>query len=253
MMRPYLVNEVRKDGIPVKSFPPVAVNEQICNPQVLQQLRMCLEGVVLRGTAHSLKTPAYQIAGKTGTSLVADKGIRYSDHMYQSSFAGYFPADNPQFTIVVVIRNKPHAAKYYGGAVAGPVFREVADRLYAGYLYKQWAATGKSDSSLINAAGLASTLKKVSMEVALNVLDSTEGHELGELVTTEDFKKVMRTVDASARQMPALAGFGLKDALEVCEERGLMVTISGKGKVRGQSIEPGSSVRKGQTIHLELN
>ncbi len=220
---------------------------------VLQQLKACLEGVVERGTARSLKTEAYTMAGKTGTSLVADKGITYADHMYQSSFAGYFPASNPQFTIVVVIRNRAHAPKYYGGLVAGPVFREVADRLYAGHLYKPWAKSGLPDSSRVSSAGLAGTMKHVIGTLAMAAKDSMGNSMAGQLVTDEDYHKILKPVSMPARQMPALSGFGLKDALEVCEERGLMVTISGKGKVATQSIEAGRAVRKGQTVHLALN
>jgi cell division protein FtsI (penicillin-binding protein 3) len=91
MMKPFLVNKLLKDGIGVKSFEPVVLNEKICSPQTLAQLKSCLEGVVTNGTGKKLETPAYKIAGKTGTALVADKGITYADHVYQSSFAGYFP------------------------------------------------------------------------------------------------------------------------------------------------------------------
>ena len=76
-----------------------------------------------------LKALTYPVAGKTGTALVADGKNGYGDHIYQSSFVGYFPADNPQYTCVVVIKNKPHAALFYGASVAGPVFKEIADRL----------------------------------------------------------------------------------------------------------------------------
>ena len=105
--------------------------DSICSSRTLAQLRDMLEGVVLNGTATKLQTPYYRIAGKTGTALVANGSRGYADKIYQSSFAGYFPADDPQYTCVVVIKNKPHAAKFYGGTVAGPVFREVADKLYA--------------------------------------------------------------------------------------------------------------------------
>ena len=80
---------------------------------------------------HLFKGAAYKVAGKTGTALVANGNRGYADHIYQSSFAGYFPADNPQYSCIVVIKNKPFAKKYYGAAVAGPVFKEIADKLYA--------------------------------------------------------------------------------------------------------------------------
>ena len=107
------------------------MEERICSDETLRQLRVCLEGVVTAGTAKALQSPFYKFAGKTGTALVANGKHGYADHIYQSSFAGYFPAKNPKYSCIVVIKNKPHAKKYYGGAVAGPVFKEIADKLYA--------------------------------------------------------------------------------------------------------------------------
>ena len=94
-------------------------------------MQECLEGVVVEGTGKSLQSSYYRIAGKTGTALVANGNRGYADKIYQSSFAGYFPADNPQYTIIVVIKNKPHAANFYGASVAGPVFKEISDQIYS--------------------------------------------------------------------------------------------------------------------------
>lgn len=253
MMKPYLVNMMLKDGVPVKTFEPVVLSEKICSDQTLGQLKECLEGVVLNGTARKLQTPAYKIAGKTGTALVADKGITYADHVYQSSFAGYFPADNPQYTIVVVIRNKAHAAKFYGADVAGPVFREVADRIFGGKIQRNMPPPEKTDSVLYAYHGISHTLKQINQVVNIHGTDSSKGKELAELYTTASYRPVVKGNDAPKNAMPSLNGFGLKDALEICEERKLRVTVAGKGKVVSQSIAAGQTVKQGQNIHLELN
>jgi cell division protein FtsI (penicillin-binding protein 3) len=253
MMRPYLVNMMLKDGVPVKKFEPVVLSENICTRQTLLQLRECLEGVMLNGTGKKLQTPEYKIAGKTGTALVADKGITYSDHVYQSSFAGYFPADNPQYTIVVVIRNKKNAAKFYGADVAGPVFREVADRIFGGKIQRNITAPQKNDSVLFAYHGTSHTLKNINGTVNIHGIDSSGGKELAELYTTASYRPVVKGNEPLKHAMPLLSGFGLKDALEVCEQRKLRVTIAGKGKVVSQSIEAGTTVKQGQNIHLELN
>jgi cell division protein FtsI (penicillin-binding protein 3) len=135
MMKPYLLNAVRDEGNTIKEFGPRVVSESICSNETLQQLKACLEGVCTEGTAKELfKNTPYKVAGKTGTALVADGARGYADKIYQSSFAGFFPAENPQYTIVVVIKNKPHAAVFYGGSVAGPVFKDISDRLYTTYV-----------------------------------------------------------------------------------------------------------------------
>ena len=254
MMRPYLVNVLLKDGVPQKTFEPVVISEKVCTDQTLSQLKECLEGVVTNGTARKLETPAYTIAGKTGTALVADKGITYADHVYQSSFAGYFPADKPQYTIVVVIRNKAHAAHFYGADVAGPVFREVADRIFSSRIQRSLnASQSSSDSSLFAFKGTANSLKRINRIINIKGKDSSKGKELAEVYTTRAYQTIIKGNDEPFNTMPPLNGYGLKDALEICEERKLKVTVAGKGKVASQSIAAGTSIKEGQNIHLQLN
>jgi cell division protein FtsI (penicillin-binding protein 3) len=253
MMKPYLVNMLLKDGVPVKKMEPVVLSEKICTERTLSQLKECLEGVVLNGTARKLETPEYKIAGKTGTALVADKGITYDDHVYQSSFAGYFPADDPQYTIVVVIRNKAHAAKFYGADVAGPVFREVADQVFSSKIRRSLPAPQHKDSVLYAFHGTTHSIKSINTVINIHGTDSSRGLELAEMYTSASYTPVLIGNKVPVNQMPSLNGFGLKDALEICEERKLRVTIAGKGKVASQSIAAGSIIKQGQNIHLELN
>src|SRR5678816_1412876 len=117
-----------------KSNEPHIVEQSICSESTLKQLQECLDAVCNEdgGTGYLLfKNTPYKIAGKTGTALVANGKRGYSDHIYQSSFAGYFPLKDPKYSIIVVIKNKPFAKKFYGASVAGPVFKEISDKLYA--------------------------------------------------------------------------------------------------------------------------
>lgn len=257
LMKPYLVNAIIKDGVPIKEFSPVVLRENICSAETLAQLKTSLEGVVTNGTGHKLKSEAYPIAGKTGTSLVADKGISYADHMYQSSFAGYFPANNPQYTIVVVIRNKAHAVKFYGADVAGPVFREVSDRLYAMCqkpVNSSLANSNLKDSSIRIYKGKAGSLKQIFMQLGIKEKDSIAQLDGSATASVnDDATPIIRSVSVGKNEMPELNGFGLKDALDICENKGLKVTIKGKGKVQQQSILAGAFIKPGQSIHLELN
>ena len=133
MMKPYLLQSVQQDGNMIRQIQPTVLKEKICSDQTLKQLKECLVGVCKDSGATAFKTfkgEPFTVAGKTGTALVANGSHGYGDHIYQSSFAGFFPAENPQYTIVVVIVNKPFAKLFYGASVAGPVFKEIADRLY---------------------------------------------------------------------------------------------------------------------------
>src|SRR5206468_1520105 len=128
----YLVNTVQENGVNIHENQPQVIEETVCSNKTSKLLRECLEGVCTEGTGAELfKGSVYKVAGKTGTALMANGSRGYSDHIYQSTFAGYFPADHPQYSCIVVIRNKPFAQEYYGAKVAGPVFKEIADKLYA--------------------------------------------------------------------------------------------------------------------------
>lgn len=256
MMKPYLLHAIQEEGTLIKEFKPTIKKEKICSNETLQQLKACLEGVCTAGTAQALfKNSTYKVAGKTGTALVANGNRGYSDKIYQSSFAGYFPADNPQYTIVVVIKNKPHAAVFYGGSVAGPVFKEIADRLYTTYVratnFKSIEAN-KVDSSIYSYAGFKNDLLHVGNKLGLTVTDKTsiETDWASIYGSKKSFSLNTKQLDASV--MPALKGLPLKDAIQVCENMGLKVLVKGKGKVEIQSIPAGQRIAKGQIIQLEL-
>ena len=255
MMKPYLVNEIRKDGQAIKQFLPVIVNDSICSASTLKMLMESLEGVVLNGTARSLQSKAYRIAGKTGTALVANGSRGYSDKIYQSSFAGFFPVEDPQYSIIVVIKNKPHAAKFYGAAVAGPVFKEIADKVYT-LKVTQTAnfnmALKRNDSAWYSYAGYTKDMVKVIDDLQLKVDSKGNQNNYGRLVK-QGQGNVLTGQDISLKNMPSLAGMGLKDVVYLCENLGLKVVVRGKGKAVAQSISPGEKIRKNQIISIQLN
>ncbi|MBW8685476.1 transpeptidase family protein [Chitinophaga sp. B61] len=254
MMKPYLVNAIMEYGQPVRDFDPEIVMDSICSQNTLRQVKAMLEGVVTNGTAKSLWSPYYKIAGKTGTALVANGKDGYSKKIYQSSFAGYFPANDPQFTCVVVIRNKPNAVKFYGGAVAGPVFREVADKLYAIAVEKQrpMRAAIAIDTLLAFKNGQGRDWKTI-----LNTLNLPTQGALGNSnwvsPRVDDKKIAFTTVKQIKGGVPDVTGMGLKDALYLLENAGMRVIVKGAGKVTSQSLPGGSILGKNQTIVIELS
>ncbi|HEY0610109.1 MAG TPA: penicillin-binding protein, partial [Chitinophaga sp.] len=248
MMRPYLVNSVMEYGKPVKEIEPIVIMDSICSQGTLRQVKKMLEGVVLEGTAKKLWTPYYSIAGKTGTALVANGKRGYADKIYQSSFAGYFPANDPQYTCVVVIKNKPHAARFYGASVAGPVFREVADKLYAIAVEKQKPLQSRIqvDTMLALKNGKGSELKEILNTLHLpweGAVSSTNWVSAG---VNNQRKVELEPVDQAKGAVPNVTGMGLKDALYLLENAGLRVEIRGAGKVTTQSIPGGTKIGKDQ-------
>src|SRR5690606_7532847 len=127
MVRPYLVNSIRDNGVVVKQVQPTVLEQQICQPATLQAAQKALELVITEGSGKGVfKDMPFMVAGKTGTAQVADRGIGYAHRIYQASFAGYFPANNPQYSCIVVVRTRAGSGLYYGGQLAAPVFKEIA-------------------------------------------------------------------------------------------------------------------------------
>jgi len=255
MMRPYLVNEIREDGRTLQQFQPDIMIDSICSNQTLRQLQKCLEGVVLEGTGKTLKSNYYSIAGKTGTALVANGSRGYADKIYQSTFVGYFPADNPQYTIIVTIKNKPHAAVFFGASVAGPVFKEISDQVYSLKVNKDHNVVDefkKTDSSWYSYSGYTKDIKKVTEQLEVSV-GKADGKGNYSRLYKQGRDTIISSQVISMKKMPVLAGMGLKDAVYLCENLGLKVIVKGKGKVTAQSIESGQNISKGQIVNIQLN
>lgn len=219
-------------------------------------MKECLYGVCNEedGTGYNLfKGTSYKVAGKTGTALVANGNRGYADHIYQSSFAGYFPAENPQYSCIVVIKNKPFAKKYYGALVAGPVFKEIADKLYAMINRNdvQASYTFTKDSSNYYYAGTSGDMRKVMTTLNLPFKDSASNNNWSRLYGV-NHAPVLNTLAVIKKGMPDVKGMGLKDALYLLENRNVRVIIHGRGKVYIQSIEPGSTLAKNQVVTIAL-
>ncbi|MBC7586825.1 MAG: transpeptidase family protein [Chitinophagaceae bacterium] len=257
MMKPYLLNSVKDEGKILREFEPTVITQKICSDETLSQLKECLEGVCIEGTAKDLfKKCAYRVAGKTGTALVADGNRGYSDKIYQSSFAGYFPAENPQYTIVVVIKNRAHAAVFYGASVAGPVFKEISDRLYTSYVRQASfnnVQPTKVDSSYYSYTGMKNDVQQVMGKLKMNAGNVAARGDEWINITGSNALVASSKRQVSNAAMPMLIGMGLKDAVIVCENVGLKVNIKGRGKVANQSINAGQNIAKGQVINIELN
>jgi cell division protein FtsI (penicillin-binding protein 3) len=257
MMKPYLVSSVKEYGKEVKKIEPTEV-EVVGDSSTIAQLLKCTRAVVTEGTAKGIESPYYTIAGKTGTAQVADKGISYSDGVYQGSFVGFLPADQPKYTICVVIRTKPHPKTYYGGLIAAPVFRMVADKIFSENM-GAWA--GPLDSLARHGTGVipsrAATAR--SYQVLLDAIDKhtvlpTDVMNVMMQMTTDSNKHIVVAPKKMYRDIvPDVTGMSLKDAVYMLENSGMQVRVQGKGKVHIQSVAPGTKIVKGQNIILQLS
>jgi cell division protein FtsI (penicillin-binding protein 3) len=254
MVKPYLVNSIQMDGKAIENFEPTVLSERICKPEVVSAAKECMRSVVQIGTGKpAFENMPFAVAGKTGTAHVADGNIRYNDGVYQATFVGYFPAEQPQYTCIVVIRTKPHAFLHYGGQVAAPVFREIATKLYAMYVEKKDATNYAitRDSSAYFYAGYTQDVKSVFSRLSVTYRDSAMENNWTR-VYAQDATPVVKGTAIATKTMPNVKGMGLKDALYLLENMGVKVVIRGRGKIINQSIPAGTPLTKGFTVLVEL-
>lgn len=254
MVKPYIVQAVIKGNRIEKEYQPEVLRKRIASEKTIKQLQELLQGVVENGTAKNISNADYKIAGKTGTAQKLING-RYTQKYY-TSFAGYFPAEKPKYSMIVVI-DSPNGFAAYGGDVSAPVFKEIADRIYA--LDIELNPTGPSQ--ILRAEASTSTLPFVKAGKAEEVHQILE--QLGvkaNAVQTDDWVKVVaqdnrvgwKINDTEKAMVPDVSGLPLRDALFILENKGLKVNYSGKGLVQEQSLEPGTKLLPNTTINLVL-
>ncbi len=261
MMMPYLVNEIQQYGITVRKIEPKVVEEKICSPKTLAQIKECLLQVVEgeHGTGKKIKDSTYKIAGKTGTAVTAlnNKGYNKGNKKYQASFIGYFPADAPKYTVAVVIQNSNESKLIYGADVSGAVFKEISDRIYGRYISgKQFTPPVIKDSALYNCYGIKNELTTLFNFLQMPFADSARTGTLRKASIKNNFSYLNMPFTSSSLSgsvTPNVVGMGLKDAVYLLENKGLKVMISGRGKVMSQSLMAGGNFKKGQKISLALN
>ncbi len=260
MMKPYLVNSVQRFGEVKRVFKPTIAKKNIATKATLDQAHELLESVVEMpgGTAYHWRTPQYRFAGKTGTAQLnyGKNKSKSKTHTggYQGSFVGYFPAENPVYSCIVII-SKPKSG-FYGGIVAAPVFREIADKLMASNiaLSEPINMRGKpvaSAKTLPDDVGYKDDLVKALTAFKMKYEIAARDEDWTFIKAKGDTINILPRNMMTKKAVPSVVGMGLKDALYVLENRGLRVLFSGYGKVVSQSIGSGTPVA-GQTISLKL-
>jgi cell division protein FtsI (penicillin-binding protein 3) len=251
MVKPMFVTHISNTGETVKQFNTEVLQERIASQKTISQVHELLVRVVDHGTATNIRSSVYKIAGKTGTAKIASGSGGYGAGDYTASFAGYFPADNPKYSCIVVI-NKP-VGLYYGGHIAAPVFKTIADRIYASYLdINHEAAFAFRTFTFPDAgAGMMQEKHMLLRQLGINVADSSYNNIWVQATpVTEAVMITPRPVVVGI--MPDLRGMHIKDALYLLEREGVRVTIQGKGRVAGQSLPAGSTLQKGSIITIRL-
>ncbi len=259
MVKPRFVKEIRENGLLYRKFDTEVLNPSICSASTLAKAKSMLEGVCTEGTGRSLQNSHFPIAGKTGTAQVAydNEGYVKGGKKYQASFCGYFPADDPKYSIIVVVVGPK--GLYYGGSVAGPVFKEVVSKVYASFLeprdeMKDSMTDEQQEAKPVQIVekGFRDDVLEASEELDLDINDDQFSGDLVKLAVEDKATKVDGS-DLKTGAVPNVIGMTGGDALYLLEKSGLKVKMKGLGKVSRQSLKAGNKISKGQTIYLELS
>ncbi|WP_299060362.1 penicillin-binding protein [uncultured Polaribacter sp.] len=229
MVKPQFIKELRKQDKTERVFEAIVLDKKIASDEALKKVRKVMENVVVKGTADNIYSSNFSMAGKTGTAKkymprFKDKkgnwqGGYYSKKHYVASFAGFFPADKPKYSCIVVIHDPNKEKGYYGATVAAPVFKEIAQKIYT---------TTPIDR------------QSVDDQVAFTAID-------------DKFEKYNYKLNKEYSKIPDVKGMSGMDALSLLENIGLKVKLTGVGNVSSQSLKKGEQLIKGKTIILKLS
>lgn len=264
-MRPYLVKEIRQADKVVQHFEPVVLKQKICSEATLTKLKKMMEGVVSspHGTGKRVRSPDYKVAGKTGTAWKLENG--HYVKKYITSFVGYFPAEAPKYSAIVLI-DSPTAGRIYGGDVAAPVFRELADKAFALDPARQAEMNGHTPDT--TKAPLPPYVRAGQQEELTQLCARLGIKDNARLLPDEWVRARPETTLARRASVkptvtwqraaitpgtvPNVVGLSLRDALFLLGNQGLQVQTTGFGHVTGQSLAPGTRAPVGTVLHLVL-
>ena len=229
MVKPRFIKELRVQNKTEKVFKKVVLNKRIASQETINKVRKVMENVVKKGTADNIYSPNFSMAGKTGTAKKWVDGRRdaegkyikghYSNKLYVASFAGFFPADKPKYSCIVVIHEPDKKKGYYGATVAAPVFKEIVQKIYSTTPLDVKTITDAPSSKMVDA----------------------------------NYQKYYANLQKDHKVIPNVKGMSGMDAVSLLENLGLKVKFNGSGKVKKQSKNKGAKFKKGDVILLSLS
>ncbi len=225
MMKPQFVTEIRRGNQTIEKFEPIVLNEQIASPESIEKVKTMLEGVVIRGTAkRQFKDCVVKAAGKTGTAQYYDRVQGYAYHepgigrkLYNTTFVGYFPADKPKYSCIVVV-SRARGPFWAAGSVSAPGFREIAEKVYAMRLGIQ------EDETLID------TINQPDPKPVIDI----------------------HNYNFQSARVPDVTGMDITDAVYLLESMGVKTNFCGQGRVKEQSLHAGDTLLANSVMNLKL-
>ncbi len=256
MVSPRLLDEIRSHGVVVKSGVTKSIDNSICSQETLMKVKELLEGVVERGTARGIRLDNLKLAGKTGTAQLYEKG-RMVGH--SASFAGYFPADNPKYSCIVVV-NSPmnERGDVYGSSLAAPVFKDIAVKLFAcdrdlhrDKIFDLARLRDKNQTPAVK-DGDRMIMDRLLSVFNIPVENVENSQTLFVSTTSEKGKIFLEPISTRKATVPNVVGMGLRDAMYLLRQKNLVVSVVGRGVVKKQSLPAYKEIKGGEKITIEL-
>ncbi len=256
LVKPHFVSEIQEHGKVVKVFPTEILNPSICSKATIKKAQKLLRGVVENGTARNINSKNLAISGKTGTAQVANKNSGYKSGRnitYSASFVGFFPSDKPKYSCIVMV-NSPKKHGFYGSGVAAPVFKNIANKVYAMSL-DIINPINKEDNRIQVPLKLVGDKEDILTIVDYSKFNKKykQGNSNWLMANADDSTLYIKDKFIATNRVPDVRGLGLKDAIFILENIGLNVKFYGKGIVKKQSLSIGQGFTKGERIVIELS
>ena len=260
MVKPRFVKSIVKNGEVIEEIPTEVLNPAIASPKAIEQIQTILEKVVSEGLGKRAGSKQFHVSGKTGTAQVSQGkgGYKSGTMQYLVSFCGYFPSEAPKYSCIVAIQKSGLPAS--GGLMAGSVFSEIAERVFAKHLAKDLKEAKDSTSILtpdVKRGDLVATnyiLDKIDIPTTGDIGKAKGSKPIwGNITHTPNTNISLEPKEINDKRIPNVIGMGAKDAVYLLESLGLRVHLIGIGKVKSQSIPSGNTLYKGKTIQLRLN
>ena len=253
MIRPFFVKSVSKNGQLVKEFTTEVINPAICKPTTLSEIRSALLGVVedKMGTGKPVFSKYVRIAGKSGTAQVWTSGGNTGKH--QVAFCGFFPYENPMYSCIVVMR-EPGIGHASGGHMSGLVFKNIAERVMALNSNRKPNHVGLDSIKAEDLCPNTKTGYYKAIQTVMSDLNLPLATNSTDWVKTfaKQSQTAVQPITVSNRVVPDLCGMGAKDAVYILENMGFNVQVQGRGKVISQNMKPGTCIKKGSSVMINL-
>jgi len=250
MVKPHLVKEIRDKGVLVQRFETEVLNPMIASKETIGKAQAMLRGVCEHGTGTQIQGEYFKLAGKTGTARIATSSTGYDQGMYLVSFTGYFPADDPQYSLIVTMNN-PQVHKY-GASATGPVYKEISEKVFASQIMAnldEQETDQTEEPQLVR--GQTEDILEIAEELEFKNIQGKPETTIAQ-VKAENDQLILEEQEIQLGMVPDVMGMGASNAIFVLENAGLKVVINGVGKVKKQSLQAGTKFRPGQTIYLAL-